>query len=1075
MVIITNSPHIIIQLNHPMYITNFKLDDYIRKSKELNNSSKDSTNILNSMLIDDQSRTLVCKLFIESLKIKGPQILFTKFHLNWVLECTGYAFSLPLSELATIKSALKIYSDWLTVPESVPTPMKANFNHYQKEIFGHLSLIFYRRDDLVKQVELCNEVLLLYQKILRTCSIKKSNCEFLIHLMSLISDYLLIYSPSLADNLSNNFLKLLFEALLKSKTKNQESWAKAKKCIKGWNKNVSLVSHWASASCGLTKAVICMLYMQNYQEIEIVFDHNLKSPDPVVFSFMDDEKVYVWYKLTDFLFEYSYNKSLAPEIQICLAHSVHTVINNFLSLCEQRDKAQCIKLLTRQRFTENEKMIKIFNLIENTHKSYFNNQGQLPNPSIDSILRIYGKWIFANVSVDSGFDHLAKSELLALLCRIFSVAKGPANLEYLSNFFKTLLDNLKQNNKVIIGEILKSSTDLILYGIESLHFLLHPDSYIQHLNVYLRDKDTEPSIKSACFVILSIISPVCSKFQSVNYNKYIVDIFSDVLGMELDDENFSLLIWSVCMYTGTIKDDQNSLETIICLIFGRLNTLEYKGKDKEKSYEMIKCMSILPYLIKRNLIRTSILLQNVSSLITLFPKRSKNSEIKTTSALLLVITNWLNCFPEIFTDPEIRNEFFYKIFENTKSTDKDFILFINSIIINSLARKYTNETGSNLASFYPQGVNDRHRKHFIVADSLISAYQNNLESGFVIRNPSGMYSWKVKLVLFRSKKGLKFNMPVLKSAPQLTNKPEKCKTSTSDQLLADLQPGLKETFLRFAKKFEFQQNSQQVKNSKIASNSDAYNKNSECTFHRTFLAQIGLLENPECISLITHEQYSSLLSEYDSNYEKEFIVYPLLYLESPEDTELKIFTNKEFSENFSTFLSSLGSPLLEQKLNKHYSIIVDNYKRVIYNNFELFESLAIIPEAQAGCENFENFLENFRVLVLWNQRFNDFYSKKTPGILNGIDLNKYLVIVLCPIGDQVTRVAIFGNAHQIGPLMNQSVVPNEILGKMLNFTMYNYLTSLDSRFESWRHKYSAISKKKNNQTRPEEVICGLFK
>lgn len=1061
-----------------MYITNFKPDEFGRRSKEPYLIPRESTNILNSMLIDESSRITVAKLFIESLKIKGNQIILTAFHLDWAMECIGYAFSMPILELSTIKQALKFYTDWLTLPDSIPNIMKSNFEYYQKEILGHFSLIFYKRDDLIKQAELCNEILILIQKTVRTYKFEKIGWEYLIHLITLISDYLFIYSPSLADSLSNNFLKLLFEVLLKSKTTNEELWMKAKKCLRGWNKNESVVSHWASASCGLTKAVICLLYVQSYEDLEIVFDNNLKSPDPVMFSFTDDEKVYIWYKLTDFLLDYTCSKVLEPGIQTNLAHSVHTIINNFLSLCEQREKSSLKKLIKREKNPESDKMRKVFETIENAHKNYANLQGRLPNPSINGILEIYGKWIFSHASVDSVFYHLAKSELLALLCRIFSVAQGPAKPEYLSSFFRVLLDNLKQSDKVIIGEILKSSTDLVLYGFESLQLFLHPQSFIQHLNTYLCDKETEFSVKSACYLILSTISPVCNRFQSKEYNKNIVDIFSQALGMETDNENFSLLIWSMCIFAGTITDDQDSLQSIICIMIGRIESLDYKNKDKLKFFELANVISILPYIISKKLITNQVYLQSVSNLLAFLPKRSKGPEIQRTTALLSCIINWLDCFPKAFYDSEIKEEFFSKVFDNIKYIDKEFIGFISSFILNNLARSYNKQTGLNLSSLCEQSISNMQRKHFIVANSIISAFQTESETGFVIRNPCGQYSWKLKMVLCKPKKLISFKIPILKSAPQLSSQPEKGKNSVSDQLFADLDPDLKKTFQTFSKKFDFQQSVHSPRKSNYSTKPIIYNKKTDCTFHRTFLGQTGLLETSEHVTPLTHEQFSKILTVIDSINEKELITYPLIYLESPEDTESKILTNKVFSSVFSSFVLSLGSVLSKDKLVfKHFSHIVNKYKRVIYKNFELFEALIVVPgiaELNQKIENFAKLIEKFRVLVLWNQRFNDFYSKKTPALLENIDLSKHFVIMLSPISDQVTRVEFFENTHKTGPLSNLIVVPNEALGKMLNFTVYNYLTSQNTRVNIWNHKFSMVNNERVNESTLDQILTKLF-
>ena len=64
-----------------MYITHFRIDEQ-KASHEPYLPNRKSTNILNTILIEEDSRITVTKLFINSLISQGKQCLITEFHLN---------------------------------------------------------------------------------------------------------------------------------------------------------------------------------------------------------------------------------------------------------------------------------------------------------------------------------------------------------------------------------------------------------------------------------------------------------------------------------------------------------------------------------------------------------------------------------------------------------------------------------------------------------------------------------------------------------------------------------------------------------------------------------------------------------------------------------------------------------------------------------------------------------------------------------------------------------------------------------------------------------------------------------
>lgn len=1057
-----------------MYITNFKQDEFMRKSLEPFLKSRASTNLLNSMVLEESNRVAVCKVFIESLKAKGKEVISSLMHLDWAMECLGYAFSLPLSEISTIKAALRVYSDWLLVESSRPKIMESQLEYYRREILGHLSLVFYKKEDPVKQAEICLEVLNLYQKIIRYTEIENKTWLAMVQISILISDYILIYSPSLADHLSSKFLKLFFEVLLGAKTLDENLWVLVKKCIKTWIKNENLVHHWTSVNCGLSKSVISMVYLSNYNDIEIVFDHSHKSPDLIKVLLDDHIKLFYWYKFNDLLLDESFAKSQDPAIQAAISHSVHTIVDQLLTLCEQRSKVFNFKQVKQAKDVSHLKLSQVLNETFKAHTNYIEGRSRLPIPSIDSIMKIYGKWLLTHASVESSFDALGKSELISVLCRIFSVGQGPAKQEYLSNFFRVLLENLRNGDKTIVGEILKDSFQLISYGLETIKFFLYPNSFIHHVNIYLCDKESDPQIKFPCYMILAIISPICNKYQNKEFNKKIVDIYSQALGLETDDHNFWLVIWSMFTFAATIVDDQDSLQSILCIMIGRVESFDYKDKDKQKFSDMIEAISILPFVVKSKLVTSQIFKQIVSNLLAFVPKRTKKSDVERTTVLLLVLINWLDKFPEVFYDEEIKNEFFCKVNENSTYIDSGFTNMVIGFAINNLGRKFNRETGLNLSSYYKQSISNYNRRHFVISDSIISAFQNGEETGFVIRNPAGFYSWKVKKVCPEPLAQIDFYLTSIT--------PYEPKQPTNEEISLKLEQDLdiktKSLFTSFKKKFDYQKTVKRKNKEKFKSETEIKSNKFECNFHRSFLGQLGLIGTEGEVVFMNNEKFSKLISFFDSINEKELIQFPLVYLETPEDSETKAMTPKSYHKTFNNFIYALGSLITKESLMySHFSNIINRFKKVVYCNMELFESIVIMPDI--AVKHKKNWVLNdiisiSNIIVIWNQRINDRYSNKIPDLIKSIDLNKFMIILLTSINDDLTKINILGTGKKSGPLTDMIVVPNEYLPKLLHLTIYSHVSTFKTRKNIWKHKLSIIKTEKEELAKQQKFSSSFF-
>ena len=166
------------------------------------------------------------------------------------------------------------------------------------------------------------------------------------------------------------------------------------------------------------------------------------------------------------------------------------------------------------------------------------------------------------------------------------------------------------------------------------------------------------------------------------------------------------------------------------------------------------------------------------------------------------------------------------------------------------------------------------------------------------------------------------------------------------------------------------------------------NTNKNPTFHRFFLTQLGMLdtENISFINPISTQEIDELITEIDKISEKKLIHFPIFYLSTPKDDENSIMKNiKNYSLQFFDFLNRLGSALNDKTssffhLKQYFSI----YDTIIYKNFKIFTSVVVSPALMNSEKNpnFALFVKDFNVVVFWNQRLKDPYSKKIPNIVD---------------------------------------------------------------------------------------------
>jgi len=159
-------------------------------------------------------------------------VIHSKRHLDWILECTGNAFSLPITAYETIVNAKDLYRKWL-FEGSAPAPFLEHRDHYVQAIMCHMSLLFVDRkvsgSSLEKFSDLGSKVLDTFCDISRFLGsqVSSETISVLLKVLLAICHELLVHSTetsSVANDLSGQALKSLFDAWIRAHVQLEELW-----------------------------------------------------------------------------------------------------------------------------------------------------------------------------------------------------------------------------------------------------------------------------------------------------------------------------------------------------------------------------------------------------------------------------------------------------------------------------------------------------------------------------------------------------------------------------------------------------------------------------------------------------------------------------------------------------------------------------------------------------------------------------------------------------------------------------------------------------------------------------------
>lgn len=441
--------------------------------------------------------------------MEGLGSLNTMFHVRWVMEIVGQAFSFPLEDINVVCNAAAIYIQWLVEPTKRPPVIQRADDETQQQfiqaLFRHVSLLFKpKKVDGVgaakpllatmasKHVDLCKLMLRTLSQVAVASASKAgaldgtlvfttSTWKVLLRMLLGITDYLL-KMPSqpycyLPEELGEQLLSTFVELWLRSQIFSASLWRALKSLYPRWTHRMLAVTQWNAVSLALTQRINKILYGQGTNAVVYTVYSNL-----VTLELSNQYAVYAWHQVLHLIGK---PDNLSPQI----------FFRSVLGI---------------------EKLVQIFHSIG--HSSQDGGIIERHFPDGNTILHLFGSWLFDAVSRDSSECAEGRAQAFGILCRIFSrpQRRSPFLATYLYQFYSAVIEGLKGDLLSLVF-IIVNCEDIFALGLPGVRILIAPlvsalRRIIPNLEKQLRVSLNMDDLRRACYKLLCTMFSFCDHF-----------------------------------------------------------------------------------------------------------------------------------------------------------------------------------------------------------------------------------------------------------------------------------------------------------------------------------------------------------------------------------------------------------------------------------------------------------------------------------------------------------------------------------------------------------------------------------
>ena len=1056
-----------------MYISNFSFDEFGKKSNEPYIQHRSETNLLNTFSNDHERNISITSMMASALIRSKTSSFSSDFHVKWAMEFLGYAFSLPIDKEEIIAGVIEIYRKWLLTDDR-PACIKENESVYQQIIIGHFSLLFIERGgDHSIHAKLCTKVLLLLRQVTDSIKLSDESWKFILKILLLISNTILTNMGPLSEAISPLLLAVLFEIWIRSNTRDEQLWKELSQNSASWLDHIWFISQWGSVIVKLAHKVASLLYGDFIPHIKIIFagleENQIDSSLTLELEMTAETTIYLWHNFLIMMINNT--KSKIPfdyKVHKELACTMSKIIDVFLEICDKRN------METRFAYTRKESLCTLDSFFEKINKSnenYLSGISRIPIPSANSLLKIFGEWLFFHALTQDNFSEIGNANAIGALCRIICKSQGPINQLYLIKFYKTLKDCFAKECSLILVYIINNSPNLFGLNHRGVKILAYDQKFLNSVKALLSDP-SNIAVKEPCCIILSTIVGMNSILGNKSTSEIIKKIFIILLKSKNEPEVFKRIIWSFSVFAAT--ETQQNVSEIIEGMMAQFQDLDYINQKINYSM-LLTCISTFPYIAPNILNAGEIIRQLCSYVNKIQAKNATDSLI----LHLFCILNWIICFPNCYFVNSLQKLIIETMnVEFTNKNVKDCAEFVLGYLKNSLVNAYEYKGIKIKAGTINELSSLQLIKHFLYkSEFILSIYNVKSENSklqpilCILRNNMGKFVWSTELtysIKRENKQPLNINI---------------CNTIRKNENIFDESIDIPddESYDKFSKLFELQNDclneAQQInKEEEFPECISMHNeKNEDPISYRMILSQLGLFHEDQLKAVVSIEGESiSTIKELDEIWGKSQIVIPILYLQKSES---KIDdSNICYSDSFLIFLNSIGIYLTEAHKGIEIFSTVDDFltefKSIIYNADSLNEIIFIVPVLN-NLSDFSKILTIGDIFIFWNERADDPYSLKVPTILEDANLSKKNIIQLLPAGLNKVKIKRY-KIESEGPLLDEMIIANEILPKLLIRTIINAQSTFGMRIKS-KIKRGEILKKLSDNLLPNNELARIQK
>lgn len=1028
-----------------MYLNHFALEDFAKPSEQYIQGRKE-TNILNFVCSELGPKTEITRHIVSAVRKKDKMNFPTHSHVIWTMECIGYAFSLPIEQHLIISQAIEIYRNWLDLAgEQRPVCIEERESFYQQEIISHFSLLFLEHGgDMHKHAELCKDVLITIKDLSRKKYLSKETWHHLLKIYLLMSSGLLKNNTILAKEIAPLLFKTLFEIWFRSNTREIVLWDELSKHISNWLNNIWVIYHWSSMVSGLTTSVISMVYGTEKSKLKIFF-RSLQKPfdieaEAVSFDANQEQITYFWYNFLMLISKNTLSK-YPTDSEICteLVKAFSFLTDEFLIFAQSRNSKG--KTSFEYYHSGHSQLSKLIDEFSSIQCRYEDGKCRVPTPRVNSILGVFGNWLFSYANCDLIYCEKGRAKAIAALCRIFSSDLGPVNTEYAGKFYKTIQNSLKIGvNQITIKNILKHSKGLLAANLPGIRILIDKDYLLKAISLQMFDKKSDNKLRGYCYDIILSFACCATYLGKSEVVKILQDLLLDSVQNENDPENFSKAVWIVAGFLGTLQGQTEFVQVVMIALTNRLKNI----LDEKMYMNLICVISTLPFLI----VTQYPLLNNqagkvVYKICLYIKKKIPKNPVKIITYLLVCVKKWLCCYPLMLCDTNLR-QVLLEVLCCTQLQEglNGISLYLEELIMTKigLSNPQIKLCPMNEVEM-PRGFmgnNFKNPKHFLVFNNTLATMYGKDDKVYVLlRNSIGRSIWKTRIIYSEqnTKKASEFALETITIDKQTIYVNEK----TVDFGLTESEA----ESLKFLSKLQEKQKAYLP--SKLERRKKARPKTLRVLQNETprlLLAHLGLLDYDMLLNITEIDQDTAIkkISELDQFSEKGTYFFSILSLSS--STSNDYMTNDDYySQEFKYLISQLGVRIDEENKDlgflSHLQMHLEKYKSLIYFADTAHEVIAIVPSLGYGGLHLQDVVADWSVVVLWNERLEDKFCPFVPSILRTPELEHKDCIIFTPLNERMVRTNFYPKRERPGPLSDNMILPIDLLGKLLLYTVIN--------------------------------------